>query len=129
MTQQDSSGLELQVPITRVVGSSLRKFPACWFLPPFAVVNPLPVLHLSIFGFRGTCNVSKGYLLFDAPKVPGNHALVWRKFLSLKILLAEILQLLSCLAFGSQIVYSCFMIHNCILNSITSTRSVSPLVY
>ena len=47
-------GLELQVPITRVVGSSLRKFPACWFLPRFAVIKPLPVLLLSIFGFRGT---------------------------------------------------------------------------
>ena len=31
-----------------------RKFPASWFLPRFAVVNPLPVLPLSIFGFRGT---------------------------------------------------------------------------
>merc|ERR1712115_608572 len=50
-------GLELQVPITRVVGSSLRKFPACWFLPRFAVVNPLPVLPLSIFGFRGTISL------------------------------------------------------------------------
>ena len=40
--------------ITRVVGSSLRKFPACWFLPRFAVINPLPLLPLSIFGFRGT---------------------------------------------------------------------------
>ena len=55
----DSSGLELQVPITRVVGSSLRKFPAFWFLPRFAVVNPLPVLPLSIFGFRGTISSYK----------------------------------------------------------------------
>ena len=54
-------GLELQVPITRVVGSSLRKFAACWFLPRFAVVNPLPVLPLSIFGFRGTIRLLKYY--------------------------------------------------------------------
>ena len=69
----DSSGLELQVPITRVVGWSLRKFPGCLLLPCFAVVNPLPVLPLSIFGFRGTTSFSSKFLCQSSSNIFGQN--------------------------------------------------------